>query len=126
MNQNKFSVKSRLGSFKFAFRGLVSLIKNEHNSRIHLFAALVAITIGITLKINTLDWAIIIMAIGLVFLTELINSSMESLSDFIKPEYSEAIRNAKDYAAAAVLISAIISIISGALIFIPRIVELLR
>lgn len=66
------------------------------------------------------------MAIGLVFLTELINSSMESLSDFIKPEYSEAIRNAKDYAAAAVLISAIISIISGALIFIPRIVELLR
>jgi diacylglycerol kinase (ATP) len=126
MSRNKFSIKSRLGSFKFAFRGLVILIKNEHNARIHLFAAFVAITAGIFLRINTLEWAFIIIVIGLVFLTELINSSLESLSDLVKPEPNESIRNAKDYAAAAVLISAIISLAAGALIFIPRILNLLK
>ena len=126
MNRNKFSIKSRLVSFKFAFRGLVLLIKNEHNARIHLFAAFVAITAGIILNITTFDWVLIIIVIGLVFLTELINSSLETLADFVKPEYNEAIRNAKDYAAAAVLISAIISLITGSLIFIPRILGLLK
>jgi diacylglycerol kinase len=126
MNQNKFSIKSRLDSFRFAFRGLVLLIKNEHNARIHLFAAFVAITIGILLKITTLDWVLLAIAIGLVFLTELINSSLETLANFVKPEYNEAIRNAKDYAAAAVLISALISLITGSLIFIPRILALLK
>jgi diacylglycerol kinase (ATP) len=126
MNQNKFSIKSRIGSFKFAFRGLVILIKNEHNARIHLFAAFVAITAGIILNITALDWALILIVIGLVFITELINSSLESLSDHVKPEFNEAIRNVKDYAAAAVLISAIISITTGALIFIPRILELFK
>jgi len=126
MNRNKFSIKSRLESFKFAFRGFILLIKNEHNARIHLFAAVVAITAGILLNINDLDWVLIIIVIGLVFLTELINSSLETLADFIKPESDEAIRNAKDYAAAAVLISAIISLITGAFIFIPRILDLLK
>ena len=124
MNRNKFSIKSQLRSFKFAFRGLILLIKNEHNARIHLFAAFVAITAGILLNITPLDWALIIIVIGLVFLTELINTSLETLADFIKPESDEVIRNAKDYAAAAVMISAIISIITGALIFIPRILAL--
>jgi len=76
MNRNKFSIKSRLESFKFAFRGFILLIKNEHNARIHLFAAVVAITAGILLNINDLDWVLIIIVIGLVFLTELINSSL--------------------------------------------------
>jgi diacylglycerol kinase len=124
MNRNKFSIKSRLRSFKFAFRGLILLIKNEHNARIHLFVSFVAITAGIVFNISTLDWALLIIVIGLVFLTELINSSLESLSDIVKPESNDAIRNAKDYAAAAVLVAAIISLTTGALIFIPRILDL--
>lgn len=124
MNQNKFSIKSRLGSFKFAFRGFVLLIKNEHNARIHLFAAFIAITAGILLKITTFDWILIAIVIGLVFLTELINSSLEALADFAEPDSNETIRKVKDYAAAAVLVSAIISFITGALIFIPRILDL--
>jgi diacylglycerol kinase (ATP) len=65
------------------------------------------------------------IVIGLVFLTELLNSSLESLADIIDPEWNEIIMKAKDYAAAAVLISAIIAIIVGGLIFIPKIVALL-
>lgn len=121
MNSNKFSLKSRLGSFKFAFRGLWSLLKNEHNSRIHLIAAIAAICAGIILKVSIIEWSVLTLVIGIVFLTELLNSSLEKLADIIDPKWNEHIKKAKDYAAAAVLISAIIALIAGGLIFIPKI-----
>jgi diacylglycerol kinase len=125
MNSNKFSLKSRFGSFKFAFHGLWSLLKNEHNSRIHFLAAIIAIVMGLVLKINFLEWPLLIIVIGIVFLTELLNTSLETLGDLVDPEWNERVRKAKDYAAAAVLISAIISIVVGGLIFIPKILNLI-
>ena len=125
MNSNKFSLKSRFGSFKFAFHGLWLLLKNEHNSRIHFLEAIGAIAMGLILKINPFEWSLIIIVIGIVFLTELLNTSLETLADFIDPEWNERIRKAKDYAAAAVLISAIISVVVGGLIFIPKILALI-
>lgn len=124
MKTNKFAFKSRLASFKFAFKGLVALLKNEHNARIHLVAAIVAITTGIILNINAFEWSLLLIVIGIVFLTELLNTSIETLADFVKPEWNEKIRMAKDYSAAAVMISAIISVIVGGLIFIPKIFNL--
>lgn len=121
MDSDKFSFKSRFRSFRFAFRGLWLLLKNEHNSRIHLLAAIVAITLGIILKISLSEWSLLIIVIGIVFLTELLNSSLETLADFVNPEWNEQIRKAKDYAAAAVLISAIIAVVVGGLIFLPKI-----
>lgn len=123
MKANKFSIKSRLGSFKYAFRGFWSLLKNEHNSRVHFFAAIVAIVIGLILKINTFEWSLLIILFGIVFLTELLNSSLETLADLVDPEWNERIRLAKDYAAAAVLVSAIIAVLVGGLIFIPKILD---
>jgi len=123
MNPKRFSLKSRFESFKFAFNGLCSLLKNEHNSRIHLLAAIIAIVMGIILKINHYEWSLLIIVTGIVFLTELLNTSLESLSDIIDPEWNEQVKKAKDYAAAAVLISAIISVIVGGLIFIPKILD---
>ena len=125
MNSDKFSLKNRLGSFKFAFNGLWLLLKNEHNARIHILAAIVAVAMGIILKINPYEWSLLIIVIGIVFLTELLNSSLETLADIVNPEWNEKIRNVKDYAAAAVLISAITSIIVGAIIFIPKILDLI-
>lgn len=121
MSLKKFSLRSRIGSFKFAFDGLFSLLKTEHNSRIHLLAAVSAIALGIILKINLIEWSLLIVVIGLVFLTELLNSSLEALSDLVNAERNDTIRKAKDFAAAAVLISAIVSVAVGGLIFIPKI-----
>lgn len=125
MNSDKFSLKTRFESFKFAFHGLWLLVQNEHNSRIHSLAAIIAIAMGIILKINLYEWSLLIVVIGIVFLTELLNSSLETLANVVNPEWNEKIRNVKDYAAAAVLISAIISIIVGAFIFIPKILDLI-
>jgi diacylglycerol kinase (ATP) len=120
----RFSMKSRLGSFKFAINGLRALIKNEHNSRIHLFAAIVAIMAGILLKINLVEWSLIIVVMGIVFLAELFNSAMEALSDFVDPDRNELIRLTKDYSAAAVLVSAFVALAVGCIIFIPKIIAL--
>ena len=124
MNSEKFSPRSRFRSFKFAFRGLRSLLKFEHNSRIHLFAAVIVIILGFIFKISLVEWCLLILTIGLVFLSELINSSLEAFSDAVKPEWNEQIMRAKDYAAAAVLFSSIISVCIGGLIFLPRLLQL--
>jgi diacylglycerol kinase len=125
MTPNKFSLKSRLGSFRFAVNGLLLLLKNEHNSRIHLLAAIIAIVMGIIMKIDHYEWSLLIIVIGAVFLTELLNSSIESLADLIDPEWNELIMRTKDYSAAAVLISAIVAIVVGGLIFIPKFLGLI-
>lgn len=124
MNHETFSVKSRFRSFFHAFNGLWLLLKSEHNARIHTLAALTAIAAGIILKINLAEWCLIVLVIGLVFVTELINTSLETLADIVDPEWNEKIRDAKDYSAAAVLISAVISVFIGGFIFIPRLLQL--
>jgi len=124
MNSNKFSLKSRLKSFRFALNGLWLMLKNEHNSRIHLLAGIFALTLGIILKLNYSEWCLLLIVICIVFLTELLNTSLESLADLIDPEWNEKIREAKDYSAAAVMISALVSIVVGCLIFIPKLLEL--
>ena len=125
MDQQKFSLRARFGSFRFALNGIVSLLKYEHNSRIHLLAAVVVIITGIFMKIDHYEWSLLSIVIGLVFLTELLNSSLESLANIIDPGWNELIMKAKDYSAAAVLISAIIAVFVGGLIFIPKFADLL-
>jgi diacylglycerol kinase len=125
MKAKKFSIKSRLASFRFAINGLRSLLRYEHNSRIHLAVAVIAIISGIMLKLNSSEWSLIIILTGLVFITELLNSALESLADYTNPDLNELIKNAKDYSAAAVLVSAIISLVIGLIIFIPKILNLI-
>jgi diacylglycerol kinase (ATP) len=125
MKNGSFSLRSRLRSFRFAFTGVASLIRHEHNARIHLAAAIFAIAAGIILRIGTLEWTVIILVIGMVFTAELFNSSIEALADKVNPEFDERIRRTKDYAAAGVLVAALISVIAGGLIFIPKILNLL-
>jgi len=122
----KFSISKRMKSFSYAFRGILNLIKGEHNARIHLMALLFVIVLGIALKIDVEEWISIVIVIGLVFISELFNTAIEKLSDIVNPEWNEKIGRIKDYAAGAVLISAIISLIVGGLIFIPKIMELIK
>src|SRR5437868_4317504 len=109
--QNHFSLKKRLQSFKFAFNGLILLFRSEHNARIHFVAAIIAITAGYLLHISHWEWMAIFLSIALVFITELINSSIEHFADKVSPQQDGTIGKAKDLAAAAVLVAAIFSIL---------------
>jgi diacylglycerol kinase (ATP) len=124
MNSERFSLKSRFRSFRFAMNGLSALLKYEHNSRIHLAATVISIILGVILKLSVSEWSLLIIIIGSVFITELLNSSLESLANRIDPEKNELIKKAKDYSAAAVLVSALAAVVVGCLIFIPKIISL--
>lgn len=122
--QEKFSIVKRLKSFAYAFNGLRILFREEHNSRIHLFATVCVIVAGVLLKLSILEWVAIAFAVGLVFSGEIFNSSIEDLADVVCPERDDRIKKVKDMAAAAVLVNAIAAATIGLLVFLPKIIRL--
>ena len=122
MKSRKFSLKNRLISFIYAFNGLKILLKEEHNSRIHFIASICAITASIILQINIYEWVAIIFAIEFVFAMEIVNTAIENIADFISPNIDKRIKKIKDLAAAATLVSAIVALITGLIIFLPKII----
>ncbi|KLT67357.1 diacylglycerol kinase family protein [Pedobacter sp. BMA] len=118
-NQN-FSVTDRIKSFKYAFGGLWCFIKNDHNGRVHLFAALLSIALSWYLHISALEWIAILLVIILVIAAEIFNSSIEKLSDVVSPAYHPKIKVVKDLAAAGVLLMAFLAIVVGTIVFLPK------
>ncbi len=123
-NSQKFSFRKRVKSFKYAFNGIATLLKEEHNSRIHLFFAIMAVVAGFYFKISNTEWLVLILTIAIVFAMEFINSAIEALADKVSPEKDPLIKKAKDVAAGAVLITASASVIVGIFIFGERIYNL--
>ncbi len=124
MDTNRFSIKRRLKSFRYAFSGLRVLVREEHNARIHLFATVCVIVMGVAFRISCTEWVAVSLAIGLVFGMEAVNSAVENICDFVCPERDARIKKIKDLAAAAVLFSAIAALAVGLFIFIPKIMSL--
>ena len=122
-NNRSFSVKKRLLSFKYAFNGFKTLIKEEHNSRIHFTATLFVCFLGFVLKINRFEWIAILLCIALVIGMESLNSGIENLADFYTSEKYDLIKKAKDISAFAVMFSAIISAVIGLIVFIPYLLD---
>lgn len=124
MKNQKFSIAQRLKSFAYAFNGLKTLLKEEHNARIHLVAAIIVVIAGVRLKLSSLEWVAIVFAIAFVLIAEIINTSIENIADFISPAKHDQIKKIKDLAAAGVLISALSALIVGAIIFLPKVLSL--
>lgn len=118
--KQNFSFRKRIYSFKHAFRGLRILLREEHNSRIHLFFVFLSIACGIFFKISLIDWCMLFFAIGLVFVAECFNSAIENTVDLFTESFSHKAEKAKDLAAAGVLVAAIISLIIGLILFVPK------
>ena len=116
----KFSITRRMHSLIDAFNGLKLLIKEEHNARIHLSAAILAIGFGFVLNISTVEWLAMLLCIALVVSLELVNSALENLCDFVYPKKDDRIKKIKDLAAGAVLWGASFAFIIGAIIFVPK------
>jgi diacylglycerol kinase len=121
-----FRLKLRLMSFRYAFAGIRNLLVYEHNARIHLLVAILAIILGIVLHIALWQWAILAIAVFGVFIAEIFNSAIEKLADVVSPGYHEEIKKVKDYCAAAVLMASILAVIAGIIIFLPEILRLFQ
>lgn len=117
-------MKKLIKSFKYAFEGILIGIKEEQNMKIHITIMILVIIFGIMLKINTIEWIICILLFGLVISMELINTAIENTVDLITKENNQQAKIAKDVAAGAVLVSAIVSSVIGLMIFIPKILAM--
>lgn len=116
-----FSIKKRLKSFTYAWKGIKSFICREHNAWIHLSIALLTIAAGFFFEIQRMEWIAIIICIGAVIAAEAFNTAIERLVNLTSPEWHPIAGEVKDIAAGAVLICAVASAIVGLVIFIPYI-----
>lgn len=105
----------------YAFNGLKEAFKRERNFRIHLYVTIVVIFFCLYFQLTAMEWVIILMMIHIVLIAELVNSLMERMIDYMKPEYHPQAKIIKDISAAVVLIAAITSIIIGTIIFFPKV-----
>lgn len=116
--------KRLINSFKFALDGIVYAFKYEQNILVHFTVMIIVIIMGIFLKISFIEWLICLILFGLVIATELINTSIEATIDLLTDKIHPLAKIAKDTASAAVLVFALIAIIVGLLIFLPKIIML--
>lgn len=122
---NKNANNPRFRSFAHAWNGIRIMVKEESNVRIHLLLGMVATALGFLLNIEPYEWLSLLLTIGLVLVTEAVNTALERLADHVTPETHPQIKTVKDIAAGAVLIGAIIAVCVGLIIFGEKIVDLL-
>ncbi|XJZ26266.1 diacylglycerol kinase family protein [Bacillota bacterium Lsc_1132] len=121
---NKVKKSPLWKSISYAFAGIIAVAKNERNFQIHLAASVIAIVFSLYLSISKTEWLFILIAIGGVLSLELVNSAIERVIDLVTSEYHPLAKQAKDFAAGAVLVYAIMAAAVGLVIFLPKIVHL--
>jgi len=119
-NNQPFSLKARSKSFRYAFEGILTFFKEEHNARIHFVGTCIVIFLAINLSVSAIEAIALTLAVGLVWIAEIINTAIEKMADFISTEKNNRIKVIKDLAAAAVLVAAAIAVIVGCFVFIPK------
>ena len=123
MKQEPFSLRKRIKSFSYAFAGIRVLLREEHNARIHLVAAVAAVAAGFLFGITPGQWTAVVIVIAMVFSAEAVNSAIERTADFVKAERDDRKRDIKDLAAGAVLICAIGAAVVGVIVFLPYVIK---
>lgn len=112
-------------SFGYAFEGLRTAYKNEPNLKIHALFALFALAIGALLGLSVVEWLLLTFTIFYVITLELLNSVLENVVNIVSPEIKSYAKIAKDVSAACVLLAAILSVIVGLALFVPKIIALI-
>ena len=113
---------ARLRSFRYAFAGIMLLFREEHNAQIHATITVLVVVAGVVLRVSPVEWAVLVICIGVVLAAEAFNSAIERIADYLTLERDDRIRDIKDLAAGAVLLCAIAAAIVGLIVFVPHIV----
>ncbi len=111
----------RLNSIRIAFRGASILLRSEASLKVQFAIAIVMTIAGFYFDISRTEWMIQILVVGGIMTAEGLNTAIERLSDFIQPEFNSRIGMIKDVSAGAVFIMAVTAIITGGIIYLPKI-----
>ena len=125
-DHRSFTIRGRVQSFRYAWYGLVLMLRSQHNAWLHAFASLCILAVGVLFGLTDAEWCWIILAIMAVWTAEALNTALEFLADAATPEFHPLVKCAKDVAAGGVLIAALGSVFIGLLVLGPHLVEFLR
>jgi diacylglycerol kinase len=112
-------------SFGYAFEGIYYTLRTQRNMRVHAGIGLVAVVLGLWLGISVVEWAVLLVMMALVFTLEMMNTVVEALVDLMTDAYHPLAKIAKDVAAGAVLVAAILAVGVGLFLFLPRLLHLI-
>lgn len=113
-------------SFGYACAGIGHCFKSEHNFRIHSILAIVVLIFSVVFNITVMEWIAVGFCIAFVVTMELLNTAIEYLCDIVYKEVHPGIKKIKDISAAAVLLAAFFSLVTGIIIFIPKIINFIK
>jgi diacylglycerol kinase (ATP) len=116
----KPGLHGRFESFRYAIRGIGTMIQSQKNAWIHATISVLVVGAGVFLRVSSRDWCWLVLAIVAVWTAEALNTAFEFLADVASPEFHPLVEKAKDVAAGAVLISAVGAVIIGLLVLGPR------
>lgn len=119
-------IRSRLKSLQHALVGWGYVIRTQQNAWIHALATVLVIVVAIWLKVTTRDWALLALAIAMVWTAEFLNTALEVVVDIASPELHPLAKVGKDVGAASVLIAALSAAIIGILVMGPAFFEKVR
>ena len=112
-------LRLRAYSFRYAFAGWWFVIRTQHNAWVHALASVLVFILAFWLQLPLRDWAVLLLAVGMVWTAEFMNTAIEALIDLVSPRHNPLAKMSKDVAAAAVLIAALAAAIIGFLILGP-------
>ncbi|MCK5601114.1 diacylglycerol kinase family protein [Candidatus Pacearchaeota archaeon] len=115
-------IRNRIESFRYAVAGFKDIVRTEHNALVHAVCTIVVLLTSVWLRVSSVEFAIILIVISLVWLAEAFNTVLEIVIDIVSPEYTDAAKRAKDIAAAAVLFAAIGAFMIGVIVLGPPLV----
>ena len=127
-NNNKRKWKNRdvISSLEFALTGILTAFKEEKNMRSHVLSAVAAIIAGLIFRISATEWLFLLLSIFLVIAFEIMNSAVENVVDLASDyHFSMRAKNAKDMAAGAVLVVSGFAVITGLIIFLPKLWDII-
>jgi diacylglycerol kinase (ATP) len=119
-----FEFTGRIRSFRHALRGILRMIGCQHNAWIHALATLAVLAAGFICQLSRAEWCFIVLAISIVWTAEALNTAFEFLADAASPDFHPLVRDAKDVAAGAVLVTAIAAAVIGAVVFWPHVLKI--
>lgn len=122
----KWKNRTLVASMEFAITGIITAFKEERNMRKHMVSAILASIAGAAFRISAIEWLFLLLAIFLVITFEIINSAIENVVDLASNyHFSMLAKNAKDMAAGAVLVISGYAVLTGLIIFVPKIIALI-
>lgn len=124
--KDKRTVKSQgvLSSFTNAIKGIHTALTSERNMKIHSAMAVIVMVLGFFLRLSATEWLFILSAIGGVIALELVNTAVEKVVDLVTSDFHPLAKQAKDICAGAVFVYAVLSVIIGIIIFLPKLIKI--